>query len=463
MKKILAFIVVCLIALPAMAADIYVGPSSAGSADGSSFGNQYAWSSVSFVRGNTYLLNTGTYGAKTLSTAPSGTSYVYIKNGGMGVCTFTGGLTITSSYWDIDGVAGGGPGSWITGHGIVFTSAACASINYIHIGDDLNQSLTNINVRRVKFTQTGNTEACDAGDSSIYNAYSVSDSIFERLYFDNIGGLPFLLRGGSGNFIQYNYIGNICGGYEYDQPNNHCEALVLHDMDDLHFRWNYLSECPSTGGFVKNNADVTANLIRIYGNVFRHSTGDVGGKAISVNGPATNWVVANNTVYDAAASWLEDGTGTAFSSGDNSAYNNILVRAGGTAFAAAITHDYQWYSSTTVQCSMGEGAHENICDQCLTGCDSVEEISNPFVNSTGTSPEGFYLSSPLLSWDGYDTGSILPGNDTDMDGETRGADGVWDRGAYEYQTPTTTTRHRLQTGGKRLSVGGIELEITQVE
>ena len=69
--------------------------------------------------------------------------------------------------------------------------------------------------------------------------------------------------------------------------------------------------------------------------------------------------------------------------------------------------------------------------------------SDPFVNASGTTPEDFELTGPLANYSGYDVcllDACSSTNEYDMDAFAidRGADGTWDRGAYELGTSTAT-------------------------
>jgi hypothetical protein len=441
MKKISLALLLLAVASTSYATDVCVGPTFSGNGSGSDWNNIAQWSSLSFTRGNSYYLQDGTYGAKTLSTAVSGSTYIYIKKAtesahgsatgwsstyGDGIATFTNTsdvLTISTSYWDIDGVTGGGPGSWTSGHGIAFTSAASATtIGYINIA----AGLSNIYVRHISFIQTGDTTAYDALTSAIYAPGVMNNSVFEYNYMNNIGGLPFLLRDGSGNIIQYNYTGVICGAYVHS-VGNHCETIVIRNMNDLHLRWNYFGQCPSSGGFVHNgDTGVTSDSIRIYGNVFT-----IGTPMASNGGNERNWRIFNNTFHTYTAGPFSYG-------GDydntNYMYNNILYGTNETHRIAPMT-DYNWYSNATIASyEMLPGAHENITD--YPG--HAAETLNPFVNYGGTTPEDYRLTAAIAGWPGLNVCTLdaCTGEkkyNIDAFGNTRGADGVWDRGAYEYR------------------------------
>ncbi len=444
-KKIIILLFL-IVPMASLAADVSVGPVQSGSANGSNWSNIIAWDNVSFTRGNTYYLQDGTYGAKTLNTATSGATYIYIKKAiesahgsatgwssayGDGVATFDDvGLVVTTNYWDISGVTGGGPGSWKTGHGIAFTAPAATAINFFNISDT-----DHVNIRHISFVQTGNTEA-GMGSDGIYasgGGSMLDNSTLEYLYFNNIGGLPFFFRNGSGNIIQYNYTDNICGRSAWD-VNEHCEGLVMYSMSDLNFRWNYIAECPSSGGFVKNDTGNSTG-VRIYGNVFSH------GFPIQCNtGTCTNWRIFNNTFHNFTSGPI---------GGDGSTpgwyvVNHIQFKGN----SPSRFDSYTWLSqiSGTTACSSNADNTTNITVLMPDYCDVVPTgniQTDPFVDSSSTLAEGFALTGPIVGWPGQDA-CVLTGECTgeikyniDAFGNTRGADGVWDRGAYEYVTGGT--------------------------
>jgi len=370
---------------------ICVGPTASGDGSGKDWNNIAKWSTLTFARGNTYYLQSGTYTSKTLSTPNSGSTYIYIQKAtesahgipdgwqpayGAGTATFSGGayLTISTDYWDISGVNGGGPNSWKTGHGIVFTSVFPDSQYFIV----LPGARSYIFIRHIYFNQTGNTEAgpAGAGAGGIYSdsSSSLNYSTIEYCYFDNLGALPFFLRFGNNNIIQYNYTGNICGMSVFDYT-WHCETLVSHGLNDLHFRWNFINECPSTGGFVKNNDGTTSDKIRIYGNVFANGVG------IAIDGTATNWRIINNTFVNMTS--LISITGTFGAT--NLFYNNLVLNSQISTLPG--THGYNWFSKGGCNCNSSgikDKTIENITINYPNDCDKIIEIKDPLWNSYTT-------------------------------------------------------------------------------
>jgi len=454
--------VVLLISTRSLAANVSVGPVATGAGDGSDWSNIAPWSSVPLVRGNVYFLQSGTYGSKVLDTAVAGSTYVSIKKAtasahgaeagwldsyGTGTADFGGGasLTITTSYWDIDGVTGGGPGSWQSGHGITFNNAAGNAIDWISIPAD---PVSNLNLRHCSFTQTGDPtqNATFANVVNQVGSSGLNDSVFEYLYVNNISGLPFFFRFGSGDVFQYNYIGTVCGASSFD-VNQHCEVMVHWGMSDVQFRYNYVEHTPSSGGLVKNDAvhgdpGHVSDRFRIYGNVFE---GRQDGIPIVCNdGQCANWTIINNTFHDIVGGPFSNGGAYAIT--NLVAYNNIVFNAWGMiAFFAP----YSWYSRlngspNNTSCQTGADASQNVCTNCVSGCDTVTETLDPFVSSAGHALEDFRLAGPITEWPGMDVcASIVTCDgqsryDIDAFGNRRGADGTWDRGALELCSDATS-------------------------
>lgn len=428
---------------------LYVGPSATGNGSGSDYNNLLAWSFTP-VRGKIYCLVDGTYASKTLSTAESGattititkatvanhgTSTGWLDTMGDGAATWSGNdVEFTTGYWVFDGGKGGGPGSWKTGHGFAFTSAAGAVGEFVGFSTEPG-GLSNLHFSHISCTQTGNPEATGGQQDCFGQTEAdsiINDAVFEYNYANNLGGLMWFMRHGSGNIFQYNYSDNVCGMYVFNTTTGHCEVIVIDGMDDVHFRWNYLAESPSSGGFVANN-DETANLVRIYGNVFSN-----GGPIACNTQNCTNWRVFNNTFHHAVnpvSDAAPAGSGNLF-------YNNIHVHFDEMSFmwpdSGEGTHDYNWFSNCAgLRCTMGKNTNENICQGCAGGCDSVTETATPFVNDAGDEPEDWQLTSAISGNPGTNVCSLddCAGEDRyneDAFGNTRGTDGTWDRGAFEF-------------------------------
>jgi len=439
----------------------YVRAGATGAANGLDWTNAFQTLPATLTRGQIYYIADGSYPSYTFSTpaaqatvitikkatpASHGTSTGWLDTYGDGTANWAP-ITFNTSHWRFDGATGGGPGSWKSGHGFRFNNLACENAAFVSTAN----GLSNITIRHVSFTQTGNTEVCSnatvnaahgiftstGGEGSIY------DSLFEYLHFDNLGGLPFFMRGGRGNVIQYNYSGNICGKYVAD-VNAHCAMTVVHGMEDMHFRYNYLAESPSSGGFVKNDYEVSTGIY-IYGNVFRD------GLPIACNtGTCDKWWIMNNTFTDLV-------TGPVAGSGKIGAtsviYNNLVYAGKVISFSTSVNHaihDYTWYSRIQrAACHMLAAPHDNVVTARAGGCDAISEAQDPFVDSTGNAPEDFRLVATIGNYAGRNVCEVLQCGgaaaafNRDAFGRERGSDGTLDRGAYEHAPPTAPSNLRL--------------------
>lgn len=445
----------CCMALPVFAANICVGPAASGVGDGTDWNNVAAWSSVSFVRNNVYYLQSGHYTGiiKKLNTATQDSNWIWIKAatatahgtntgwraGYAGTVIFDGGSKLQfstgSDYWDVDGVTGGGPGSWTSGHGILFTGDVSLDIEWVDFG--MKQTLDHIYFHRVAFTQSGNYVSSHRASAFYQNGGSLNNFTVEYCLFDNITFLPWFLRSGSNWLIQYNYSGAVCGHSVYNQ-NDHCEVLVEYAANDVDFRYNYIEHLPSSGGFVKNGEGAeVSDRVRIYGNVFE-GPGENFPMACN-QGTCSNWTVVNNTFHHCAAGPISRSATIS----NMLFYNNIMfgfTALGPEPGTETNVSNYNWYSqSSGFRCTMNAGTQDNICKACSAGCDSCTEQLDPFENSSGHTPEDFMLKAHIANSPGLNLCASLLSCDSkntyniDAFGNTRGSDGVWDRGAYQSQ------------------------------
>lgn len=424
----------------------YVRAGATGLGNGSDWTNAFPTLPPTLTRGATYFIADGAYESyefdaptaggltitiKKATVSEHGTNTGWLAGYGDGTASWQP-VEFLTSDWVFDGATGGGPGNWKSGHGFTFTKPACTP-NVAFVSTE--NGVSNITVRRASFTQTGNTEVCGNGAHGIYTATGgkgvINNSRFEYLYFDNLGGLPFFMRNGNGNIIQYNYSGEICGVSVFD-PNIHCETVVVHGMNNMHFRYNYVAESPSSGGFVKNDFD-PSNGIYIYGNVISR------GKPVVCNhGVCSDWLILNNTFTNVTSGPV---TSSGKISNTSKIYNNIVYRGTVSSFSDAnnsAVYDYNWYSRIdSLACKMSPAPHDNVIAGGA-GCDQITMIEDPFVQSAGNLPENFKLAKSIPGVD-ICTIASCGGNNTfnrDAFGNLRGADGVWDRGAYDFGKAT---------------------------
>src|SRR3989304_6190299 len=117
----------------AYAASHYIRAGASGANNGSDWTNAWTVLPSTLTRGDTYYIADGSYGGYVFDDADSGSTWIYIKKAtasvhgtetgwdssyGDGQAVFTAQIEFKTNYLEIDGVTGGGPGSWETGHGI---------------------------------------------------------------------------------------------------------------------------------------------------------------------------------------------------------------------------------------------------------------------------------------------------------------------------------------------------------
>ncbi len=367
-------------------------------------------------RGETIWVADGAYTGVTLDVANSGTSIVTIKKAttsahgtetgwsagyGDGQATF-GDFIVATNYWVVDG-ATRNESDWGDGAAYGFRISTTLEAN----SSQTNTCADNITVQYTNLggaegtTYTG-SEPDEATQVSCFIGGQVNNSwIYRRNYFHNIAhSALMLLSSMDGATIEYNLFKNAFGKeairgqfvskniiIRYNQFFNSCGTAPPDACTADIAMWS-----GDTEGSHDNN--------EVYGNWFVMTRdGNTGGKIV-IGGDGTSWVgvVANNTkIYN---NTIIDTTGGVSC--------NILVN-GGTGNEVRNT---LWYG-----CVGTPGSSPNTSN-------NGEEQSDPFINYAAWN---LHLSAGLS---GYALGS--PYN-ADMDGIIRGADGTFDRGAFEYQ------------------------------
>jgi hypothetical protein len=151
---------------------------------------------------------------------------------------------------------------------------------------------------------------------------------------------------------------------------------------------------------------------------------------------------------------------------NNKVYNNIIYGSTvGMIASGDVTHGYNYYSgSSPGQCDMRNIDHENIIKQYPTNCDRIDPaglVLDPFIDPAN---EDYRLKAPLSNWPGINLCTTQTVCDTDhpynidMYGNVRGADGVWDRGAYEYTSTGVTNDEPFDGAQGKLQTTKYELK-----
>ena len=383
---------------------------------------------VTLVRGDTYYIADGSYGSRTFNAAVSGTLNIYIKKAtvadhgtstgwsdsyGDGQAAFASFYFVTG-YYDIDGQVGGGPQSWDSGFGFTVISSKGKRVIF-------QANSSNINIKHTEITNTDATANGVNYGSLIYSFGNVTNVTFSYCKIHHVYGC--CIQGGFSGIknwtIEYSKVGDNYG------DSNHSEIWSRMGADNFTWRYNYIYSWRSTGAFYAvgpgsdgtGDANISEN-IHIYGNIF-----DQGGTTASWliaayrDGSydfqyARGWRVYNNTFINinSTSVWVYTCALSTTGTADNEFKNNVIYGNSDGMQVWGVTQEHNSYQGSS---------------QFWTGANNVLLTSSPFTNYSG----GNYTLSGSVA--GYPLSS--PYN-VDMYGVTRAVDGVWDRGAYEFNS-----------------------------
>ena len=388
----------------------YVRAGATGANNGSDWKNAYTSFSAAGLnsnsstapRGNTYYVATGNYGTVRFRNNESGTSVITIKKavasdhgpasdwsaGYQGNVTF-GGVEFDTDYYVLDGNTS--PGYGFVASGVISTSV-------LDFGDYSTNS-NNITVRSL-------TANCN-GAASRRGVYIVnSDSItLDNVEVWNCDNDPFGVRNVSNLTLNNVYLhtrNNAGVGTHGDAIEITSSSNVI--IKNSRFDWN--------GQQIFFGGDTAGSNGRydIYGNSFYG--GESSGQGICRNSSGTGGpiYVYNNTFYKLNTAIIEGGMNYA------AIKNNIFI-AGNATSVPTSGLDYNYYS--TNMSAYSSDPH-------------YQRGGDPFVNSSG---DDFHLANATEKGDA----SIASMYKIDPDYNNRGADGIIDRGAFEYVNGASTT------------------------
>jgi hypothetical protein len=384
-------------------------------------------------RGATYYLAAGSYGSPTFSTALSGSAVITLKGATTSDHgTSTGwsdayavttapavfkGITFLSGFWTLDGSVGS-LSELPSAYGfLIDNTAGCAdNDNGIALGNGNAAEFSNMTFKHIAF------ENCTAdiwsdginthGQILRWINSTVSDSLFEHWQ----GAIAF--NGASANqniTIERNIFMN-----GHSSSHAHGEQINANGADVMNMvlRYNVFKDNGGTGTVVGNNSNIANSFI--YGNLFIRDTvgnGIITGTSV---GDLVNTMIYNNTFVSKVSGgpWVsgEGGTG-------NIARNNLVFGMDASA-GTGVTLDNNAYFQTT---------------NTPTETNRQTGANNPFLNSSGGN---YHLAAATTA------GQVLPAPfNIDPNGNGRGADGVWDRGAYEFVSSSVTSACDLNGDG----------------
>jgi hypothetical protein len=407
----------------------YVRSGATGASDGSSWTDAYPSLPATLIRGDAYFVASGSYGRTDLRTPTSGSALIVVKKAtvndhgtdvgwldamGVGQAVFHGMVDIESSYWVFDGATGGGAANgWNRDFGfkVVEPNDANALLRVSY-----SATANSVTIRHVELEGKGS--ASDQGGSYSNDglaAYGAKDLTLSYFWMHGIGRGPFFLCAENA-VIEHGWVQSFYGSSAV-----HSEVASIWSFDgpvgDTTFRYNLFTDIQSTGGLMWDNSENPSARMNVHGNVFYKPAG-------------ADWSVANGLI----GGW----TG-----GHGEECRNVSV------FDNTFVNVDQESLSTLPNVASGNSAYDNL----FYNCDSPnfskfpDHDSNHFIGSGDADgePHGTVGSGdPFVDMVGLDfrlksatpAGTPQPAPFTsDPLGAARGADGTWDRGAFEFVEP----------------------------
>jgi hypothetical protein len=405
-------------AVPSFAQVYHVRAGASG--DGSDWNNAFPALPATLVRGATYYVADGTYAKYVFNTPASGGAVITIKKAtesdhgsntgwqqsyGDGQAVFGAMLHFVTSDWIFDG-GRRNDGDWFDGASYGFKVIFSDHNQQVKIGSLGGNPAHNITLDRVFIqaptdlptTQTVRQYAIDTESAAPANKI-----VIRRCFVKN-GNNSFFLRNSNAPLVEY------CAAQ--DQQNNsanHAETFNLYyNVPNAVIRYNNIRGfCTASGGTAIVAITYSGGL-QFYGNVvsdFWCGDGVVG----YIGYYSHNNRIFNNTFVNGRGN-----AGMAFGSGTgNIIRNNLWINCGFIYFhPGAENHDFNAYSDG----SSGNAYSEPNIQKGLDTSIFVNHLSKDFRIAKATAP-GLTLDS-LFS--------------KDLLNKSRGADGSWDRGAYEF-------------------------------
>ncbi|WP_029001910.1 hypothetical protein [Azohydromonas australica] len=426
----------CLIPVFANAANQYVRPGATGRNDGSDWANAYTKLPATLKRGDTYYLAGGSYGNYVFDDANSGTATITIKKAteadhgtGTGWSPTFGSTQAVFNNWQIytDYYVFEGQtrnSNWQTGATSQY-GIKVAGTRPVRLDNGSGTGGDYLTFRHIDFQGGGRDTG--AGDDVIYGLSGNSYITFQNCALHDSDRTIFLMRGNWRNLtVDHNYIAR-----NTSTPAIHGEMLSMTESTDVVWSNNVMEDIEGTAFIAGLNGGTVANW-KIFGNVAVHSaayaadTGRKPGHNYGVSGfvfvandatnnnTGNNFQVYNNTFVNLKGTWsgvvIQKGTG-------HEVRNNIWYGSVRTNNSFSGTMSNNWYYNT-----QADGDSSATKTVCASGCDVFSSIVS----------KDFRLKTPL----GGGMSLAAPYN-VDMYGSTRGKDGTWDRGAFEFSVGGT--------------------------
>lgn len=447
LKAIIIYLELLLLCSPAMAADLYVTPSGAGAKDGAAWASAADWSTMSFMRDNTYYLAGGSYVAKTIDTAVDGTKLLTIKKAGATQCALANApagcanqavlaspLSIQASYITVDGNGTHTvPSNNTNDYGIKISSDS----NTGH-GISISLAPSNLTFKYVHVYNAQQGGICPDynGDYRSFYMLEGSNVKIQNCYIQNAFQEGIIIQATTNILIERSYLEGLgmlqaCAG-----DDNHGQAVRIWADDNVVIRWNILNDNDGQGYL--SFAYGTGGFLRIYGNVIfnAHTDGDLymgnnGGMVDFMEGTTDNVYAYHNTFVNNAGEYPGNPYAFILSAAEPPAviaeggtaviYNNLFYNLEGAAISVAFTISHNAYGGG------GSPGGDNL--QADLASSIFQDYAGFNFRLASNTTAGKTLSSEGWWSAGVDAFFGQLDYATDMDGNTRS---TWSRGAYEW-------------------------------
>jgi hypothetical protein len=411
---VVAVAVYCLGGVSAQGQNTYcVRAGANGNGSGSDWNNAYPTLPTTLQRGATYYIAAGSYASYRFDDAASGTSLITIKKAtaadhktdtgwvssyGTGQAIFSAPLAFTTDYWVFDG-ATRNESDWFdsSAYGFVISDNSNVQIDERGIG-----GIDHITVKHTYLKGINSTPGSggDIGRRHIWidrqgNPGSYSNWTVSRCYFQ-YGNVGIQVRECANFIVEYNAWSDNWSS----QPNNHGENVsAYYGGNDGHiYRYNQSRNMVGTAAWAVN----TANNWQVYGNVYadcEYGDGFVG----FIGGSSTGFQIYNETIIRPVYFTRQ------VSLGGSSVVKNCIFMMGGSGTPS-------FDGCTVSSCSFSGGGTGTGAQTSVPTSIFVNYSGGNYRLAAATAP-GEVLASPFS---------------LDLVGTIRGADGVFDRGAFEY-------------------------------
>lgn len=440
MKRVFYSLLLAVCVLPAVsdAAIRYVRPGATGSGNGSDWTNAYPSLPATLVRGDVYYLADGSYGSHVFKDANSGSMTITIKKAtvadhgtatgwsdayGDGQAVFSN-WQIYTDYYVFDGQRRNS--DWWLGTTSQY-GIKVAGTRPVRLDNGAGTGGDFLTFRYIDVQGGGRDTG--AGDDVIYGLTGNSNITFQYCALHDSDRTIFLMRGNWQNLtVDRSYLAR-----NTSTPATHGEMLSMTSSTNVTWSNNVMEDIEGTA-FIAGLNGGTASNWRIFGNVAFHSAayaantgrssdhnyGVAGFVYIandsSNNNQGNNFLVYNNTFVNIRGTYsgvvIQSGTG-------NEVRNNIWYNSVRTNNSFSGTLSHNWYYNTQQD---GDSTASKVV--CSSSCDVFTSLSGKNFRLKSPTTAGLSLSTPT-------------GVTQDLDGFSRGADGGWDRGAFEYRSTAT--------------------------